>query len=154
MSEQLDMEVVPVTEPRQAVESLPIVITATTSRVPVFDGQWLSSGTLVCAVGSNWKNKAEVDATTVRRAAVVVCDSVECCQQEAGDFNEAIAAGQFSWESARELTGVLVGETSGRGAPDDILLFKSVGMAIEDIAVAARLVALARQQGVGSILPI
>ncbi|MEO8497339.1 MAG: ornithine cyclodeaminase family protein [Planctomycetota bacterium] len=154
MTERLGFEVITAAEPRRAVESLPIVITATTSRTPVFDGEWLSAGTLVCAVGSNWQNKTEIDATTVRRSSIVVCDSVECCQHEAGDFNEAIAAGQFSWDSARELSEVLLGTSAGRGGPDDIILFKSVGMAIEDVAVGARLVELARTRGVGSILPI
>ncbi len=76
MTTRLEIEVIAVDEPRRAVESLPIVITATTSRAPVFDGEWLSVGTLVCTVGSNWKQKAEIDATTVRRSALVVCDSV------------------------------------------------------------------------------
>ena len=154
MAEQLGLEVVPVAEPRQAVDSLPIVITATTSRAPVFNGEWLSAGTLVCAVGGNWKQKAEIDATTVSRSALVVCDSVECCEHEAGDFNEAIAAGQFSWESARDLADAVAGKTAGRSSPDDIIVFKSVGMAIEDVAVGAKLVELARQRDIGATLPI
>ncbi|MEX0820479.1 MAG: ornithine cyclodeaminase family protein [Pirellulaceae bacterium] len=154
MAEQLGIDVIPVAEPRRAVDSLPIVITATTSRVPVFEGDWLSAGTLVCAVGSNWKQKAEIDRITVRRSAVVVCDSVECCQHEAGDFNEAFEAGEFSWESAIDLCDVLTGNHAGRRGPDDIILFKSVGMAIEDVAVGAKLVELAREQGIGSQLPI
>jgi ornithine cyclodeaminase/alanine dehydrogenase-like protein (mu-crystallin family) len=154
MTGELGIKVVAVAEPRRAVESLPIVITATTSRWPVFDGDWLSAGSLVCAVGSNWKQKAEIDATTARRAAVVICDSVECCRHEAGDFETAIAAGDFAWESARELSDVLVGTTAGRRDADDIILFKSVGMAIEDVAVGAKLVELARQRGIGSLLPI
>lgn len=154
MAGQLGIKVVAVSDACRAVESLPIVITATTSRVPVFDGEWLSPGTLVCAVGSNWKQKAEIDATTVRRSTLVVCDSVECCQHEAGDFNEAIEAGQFSWESARDLCELLIGNAAGRRAPDDVILFKSVGMAIEDVAVGAKLIELAREQGIGSMLPI
>ncbi|MBC8354051.1 MAG: ornithine cyclodeaminase family protein [Planctomycetes bacterium] len=154
MSERLSLEIEAVDEPRRAVETLPIVITATTSRVPVFRGEWLSSGTLVCAIGSNWKQKAEIDLTSVRRAGLVVCDSVESCEHEAGDFNDAIEAGVFSWESARNLSDVLVGNAPGRKSPDDIILFKSVGMAIEDVALGARLVELAGQHGVGSSLEI
>lgn len=66
MSARLGIEVVAVTEPRDAVESLPIVITATTSRTPVFDGNWLCEGALVCAIGSNSPQRAELDLTTVR----------------------------------------------------------------------------------------
>lgn len=154
MTEQLGIEVVAVAQPREAVESLPIVITATTSRVPVFDGDWLVAGTLVCAVGSNWKQKAEVDATTVRRSAMIVCDSIECCQHEAGDFESAIESGDFSWDSACELSAMLAGKSSGRARHEDIILFKSVGMAIEDVAVGGKLLELAKQRGVGSTLPI
>lgn len=154
MAGQLGINVVAVAEPRRAVESLPLVITATTSRVPVFDGTWLGAGCLVCAVGSNWLQKAEIDATTVRRSAAVVCDSVECCQHEAGDFRAALESGDFAWSSARDLCHVVAGNAVGRRAPDDIILFKSVGMAIEDVAVGATLIDLARQQGIGSTLQI
>ena len=76
----LSLEVVPVDRPQEAAEDLPIVITATTSSTPVFDGSWLSEGTVVCAVGANALSRAEIDATTVRRADIVVCDSVAACQ--------------------------------------------------------------------------
>ena len=140
MTRVLGIEVIAVEEPRRAVQSVPIVITATTSRVPVFDGNWLNPGTLVCAIGSNWKQKAEVDVTTVRRAAAIVCDSVECCQHEAGDFNDAIEAGEFSWVTAHNLYDILADNTSVRKSPDEVFLFKSVGMAIEDVAVGGQLV--------------
>lgn len=154
MSERLSVEVVAVSEPREAVESLPIVITATTSRTPVFDGNWLSAGTLVCAIGSNWRQKAEIDVTTLRRASRVVCDSVECCEHEAGDFNEAIEAGYFSWNSAIDLSSVLIAPSAGRHDAEEIMVFKSVGMAIEDVAVGGKLIELAKQQNVGSTLPL
>ncbi|HRX77845.1 MAG TPA: ornithine cyclodeaminase family protein [Pirellulaceae bacterium] len=154
MTERLGIEVVAVADPREAVESLPVVITATASRVPVFDGNWLSSGALVCAIGSNWKQKAEIDVTTIRRSSLIVCDSVECCQYEAGDFRAAIESGDFTWESARGLSSVLTDESMGRNSHDDIIIFKSVGMAIEDVAVAGKLVALAKQRGIGTTLPI
>ncbi|MBI2478658.1 MAG: ornithine cyclodeaminase family protein, partial [Planctomycetia bacterium] len=154
MTERLGLEVVAVAQPRAAIESLPIIITATTSRVPVFDGHWLSAGALVCAIGSNWKQKAEIDVTTVRRSSLIVCDSIECCQHEAGDFNAAIESGDFTWESARELSKVLTDETQGRNDRDDIIVFKSVGMAIEDVAVAGKLLELAKQRGFGTTLPI
>lgn len=154
MSDHLAIEVIAVDQPRDAVASIPIVITATTSRLPVFDGEWLSEGTLVCAVGSNWKQKAEIDLAVARRSKLVVCDSVECCQHEAGDFNDAIAAGEFSWESAINLSDVLAGDAAGRTNANDIIVFKSVGMAIEDVAVGARLIELAKQSDTGSMLPI
>ena len=78
MSEQLGIDVRPVDRPQEAAEDLPIVVTATTSREPVFDGTWLAEGTLVCAVGSNWLDQGrDRQRTSIRRADNIVCDSVE-----------------------------------------------------------------------------
>ena len=88
MSARLGIEVRPVDRPQDAAEDLPIVVTATTSREPVFDGTWLAEGALVCAVGSNWLNKAEIDSSVIRRADNIVCDSIKACQNEAGDFKD------------------------------------------------------------------
>lgn len=139
MSAELRLEVLPAEEPRQAVAGLPIVVTATTSRQPVFDGSWLEPGALVCAIGSNWREKAEIDVTTVSRASDIVCDSVACCQHEAGDFTQPFEQGKFTWDQATELADVVTGKTTGRTNLDSIVVFKSVGMAIEDVALAGRL---------------
>lgn len=136
--------------PRPAeAAALPIVITATSSRTPVFDGADLRSGAFVAAVGSNWLNKAEVDATAVRRAARVVCDDVAACRHEAGDLAAAVQAGAFDWEQAVALADVVAGNDPGRNQPAEIVLFKSVGLAAEDVALAAEIVRRARLQNVG-----
>ncbi len=152
MSEELKLEVIPVDRPEEAAADLPIVVTATTSRAPVFDGNWLSEGALVCAVGSNWPNRAEVDATTVRRADNIVCDSVECCRREAGDFADALERGLFDWARAVNLADVVAGRAVGRKTADSIALFKSVGMAIEDVALGGLLLDRAAADGAGTIL--
>ena len=144
----------PVDRPQEAAEDLPIVVTATTSREPVFDGNWLAEGTLVCAVGSNWLNKAEIDSTVIRRADNIVCDSVKACQNEAGDFVDAIEKGIFDWSRAVDLADVVTGRATGRNTRESIALFKSVGLAIEDVALGGKLLELAREQGIGSELPI
>jgi ornithine cyclodeaminase/alanine dehydrogenase len=154
MTSAVGIEVVPAESAEAAVANLPIVVTATTSRDPVLHGDWLAPGTLVCAVGSNWLNKAEVDVSTIERAHCVVCDSVECCRHEAGDFVPALEAGKFSWDRALNLSAILAGETPGRESRNDVILFKSVGMAIEDVAVANKLVELARAEGCGDQLPL
>lgn len=153
MSGELQIEVRPVDRPQEAAEELPIVVTATTSREPVFDGNWLAEGALVCAVGSNWLNKAEIDATVVRRADNIVCDSIKACQIEAGDFVDAIEKGIFDWSRAVDLADVVAGKATGRNTRESIALFKSVGLAIEDIALGAKLVELARERGPGRELP-
>ncbi len=146
MSQRLEIEVVPVNSPREAAENLPIVITATSSRQPVFDGDWLAPGTLVCAIGSNWLNKAEIDVTTLRRAHAVVCDNIAACQIEAGDFVAAEAAGEFTWSEVLELKDIIVGRVEARADAQDIIVFKSVGMALEDVAVGGELLKLAQQE--------
>lgn len=153
MSRELELEVRPVDRPQEAAEELPIVVTATTSREPVFDGNWLAEGALVCAVGSNWLNKAEIDATVVRRADNIVCDSIKACQAEAGDFLDAIEKGIFDWSRAVDLADIVAGKATGRNTRESIALFKSVGLAIEDVALGGKLLELARERGLGRELP-
>lgn len=153
MGAQLGIDVRPVDRPQEAAEDLPIVVTATTSREPVFDGNWLAEGALVCAVGSNWLNRAEIDSTVVRRADNIVCDSIKACQIEAGDFVNALEKGIFDWSRAVDLADLVAGRATGRNTRDSIALFKSVGIALEDVAVGAKLLEQARQQGVGQELP-
>jgi ornithine cyclodeaminase/alanine dehydrogenase-like protein (mu-crystallin family) len=143
MSTELQIEVVPVDRPQEAVEDLPIVVTATNSREPVFDGNWVAEGALVCAIGSNWLTRAEIDATVIRRADVIVCDSVEACQHEAGDFVDAIEKGIFHWSRAVDLADLVAGRAAGY-RHGSVSLFKSVGLAIEDVSLGGRLLELAR----------
>lgn len=154
MSVRLGIEVTPVDRPQEAAEELPIVVTATNSREPVFDGSGLAEGTLVCAIGSNWPNRAELDSVAVRRADNIVCDNVECCRLEAGDFNDAIDKGLFDWRQAVNLSDVLTGRAVGRNNRQSVVIFKSVGMAIEDLAAGAKVLALARERGLGIELPV
>lgn len=153
MSQRLELEVTPVDRPQEAAEELPIVVTATTSRTPVFDGAWLAEGTLVAAVGSNWLNKAEIGTTVIRRADKIVCDSIEACRIEAGDFIEAIDKGIFDYNQAIELSDVVSGRAVGRTRHDSLALFKSVGLAIEDVALGAKLLERAKEAGAGTLLP-
>lgn len=152
MTVELQIEVTPVAQPRDAVAGLPIVVTATSSREPVFDGSWLAPGTFVAAVGSNWLQKAEIDAEAVRRADRIVCDSAECCRREAGDLARAADAGVFDWGEAIELADVVADPIDDRFGKQAIVVFKSVGMAIEDVALAAKLIELARQRGLGKTM--
>ena len=134
----------PVDRPQEAAEDLPIVVTATTSSVPVFDGNDLAEGTLVCAVGSNWPRKAEIDVHTIRRADNVVCDSVEACQHEAGDFAAALERACSIGRAPSTWPTSWPAAPSGRNNAESVTLFKSVGLAIEDVAVGAMLIELAR----------
>jgi ornithine cyclodeaminase/alanine dehydrogenase-like protein (mu-crystallin family) len=86
---------------------------------------------------------------TIRRADNVVCDSREACRLEAGDFREAIEKGVFDWSRAVDLADVVAGRAVGRNNRQSVTLFKSVGLAIEDVALGATLVERARARGAG-----
>jgi alanine dehydrogenase len=149
ISERLPAEVVPAETPEEAVRGADILVTATTSRAPVFDGNLLAPGTHVNAVGSNALIRAEVDAVTVARAARIVVDSREQSQIEAGDLLVPAQTGRFRWEQAVELHEVVAGRRPGRVSEDDITLFKSNGIALEDAAAASLVYDRARERGMG-----
>lgn len=152
MSELCQTEVIPVPRPEMAAHDKDIVITATASREPVLSGNWLAEGTHLNVVGSNFLTKAEIDGVTVRRAATIIVDSKDQARLEAGDFVPAQEEGSFHWTDVHELGQVIVGRFKGREHAQDITIFKSLGIALEDIAVAARVVAHAQEQGVGTVI--
>jgi ornithine cyclodeaminase/alanine dehydrogenase-like protein (mu-crystallin family) len=149
MSPRCQTEVVPVPRPEMAAEDKDIVITATTSREPVLNGHWIAEGTHVNAIGSNFLGKAELDAVAVRRCDSIVVDSKDQARLEAGDFVQPLEEGSIHWADVHELGQVIVGRYTGRARPQDVTLFKSLGIAVEDLAVAARVYAAAQAAGVG-----
>jgi ornithine cyclodeaminase/alanine dehydrogenase-like protein (mu-crystallin family) len=153
MSEYCGTRVVPAHSPEAAASEKDIVICATTSKVPVLEGRWLGPGAHVNAIGSNYLTKTEIDIETVRRADSIVCDSIEACRNEAGDFVEALEAGVTDWALMHDLADVVSGRETGRALPEHVTLFKSVGLAIEDVALAVRLLDQARVEQIGRPLP-
>jgi alanine dehydrogenase len=127
-----------------------VVVTATTSRDPVLRGEWLQPGALVCAIGANDPRHRELDNVVLERAAFVCCDSVEQSRLESGDLIEPVEAGVLDWLEVHELQEVVSGELPGRQADDDIVLFKSNGLAAWDVAIGAAALARARERGVGT----
>jgi alanine dehydrogenase len=129
-----------------------IVVTVTTSRDPVLRGEWLRPGALVCAVGANRLEARELDNALVERATFVCCDSKEQALLEAGDLVEPVERGVLDWLEVHELAEVVGGEVAGRQSQDDIVLFKSLGIAAEDLAVARLVLDRATERGVGTSL--
>jgi ornithine cyclodeaminase/alanine dehydrogenase-like protein (mu-crystallin family) len=152
MSAALGRELRPVDTPREAVEGADIVITATSSATPVFEGAWLAPGVHINAMGSNSLLKAEIDVATVRRADLIVVDARDHVPLEGGDLLEPLERGVIVPEALRELAEVVAGHHPGRTFADEITLFKSHGLALEDVAVAARVYAAAKAAGVGQPL--
>jgi ornithine cyclodeaminase/alanine dehydrogenase-like protein (mu-crystallin family) len=126
-----------------------IVVTVTTSRDPVLRGEWLRPGALVCAVGANDLSRRELDNVALERAAFVCCDSIEDAKLESADLVEPIAAGVMDWLEVHELQSVVAGEVGGRASDDDVVVFKSNGLAAWDVAVAAAALEQARAAGLG-----
>ena len=154
MTAECGTEVIPVATPEEAARDLDIVITATGSREPVLQGAWLAEGSHLNVIGSNFLAKTEVDVEVFRRASLVTVDGKEQARMEAGDFVAALREGVLNWATIYEFPHVLVGRYPGRPSPSAITVFKSLGLGIEDIAVAVRVVELAKQQGLGRELPI
>jgi alanine dehydrogenase len=129
-----------------------IVVTATTSKDPVLRGEWLRPGALVCAMGANLLRRRELDNAVLERASFVCCDSIEQSKLESGDLVEPIEQGILDWLEVHELQEVVAGEVQGRQSDDDIVVFKSNGLAAWDVAAGARTLELAREQGTGTQL--
>jgi ornithine cyclodeaminase/alanine dehydrogenase-like protein (mu-crystallin family) len=127
-----------------------VVVTITTSRDPVLRGEWLQPGALVCAAGANHHRRRELDNAVLERAAFVCCDSIEQAKRESGDLIEPVEAGVLDWLEVHELQEVVAGELPGRQQEDDIVVFKSNGLAAWDVAVGSVVLERARERGVGT----
>jgi alanine dehydrogenase len=129
-----------------------VVVTVTTSRDPVLRGEWLSPGALVCAVGANDRRARELDNAVLERASFLCCDSREQAKLESGDLIEPIEQGILDWLEVHELQEVVAGEVQGRQSAEDVVLFKSNGIAAWDVAAGALALERARERGVGTEL--
>ena len=118
-----------------------VVVTVTGSSDPVLRGEWLREGALVCAVGANDARRRELDNVVLERASFVCCDSLEDARLESADLIEPVEGGTLDWLEVHELQEVVAGATRGREADDDIVVFKSNGLAAWDVAAAAAVVA-------------
>jgi alanine dehydrogenase len=126
------------------------VVTITSSKDPVLRGEWLRPGALVCAAGANRLEARELDNAVLERAGFVCCDSLEQARIEAGDLVEPVERGVLDWLEVHELASVVGGDVPGRQSADDIVVFKSVGIAAEDLAVAKLVLDRARERGLGT----
>src|SRR5437763_882106 len=120
----------------EAVRGASIIVTATTAREPVLRREWLAPGAHINAVGTYSPDAREIDTATVAAASLFV-DRRESALSEAGDYILAAREGAIGPEHIRaELGEVLAGERPGRTSPDELTLFKSLGLAVEDLAAA------------------
>lgn len=138
---------------QDAVEQADIVITATNSKDPVFEADWIAPGTHVNAMGSNQAGRRELPPEILARAENVVVDSIEQSEMESGDLLLARAEGKWKGENLVELRDVVAGRVTGRTGKAAITVFKSNGLAVEDVAAAGWVYEQALQRGMGRNVP-
>ena len=154
MGAKLGIEIAPLRDVRAAVAQADVICTATNSERGLFDGAWLRPGTHINAVGSFTAKMCELDPETVRRSRVFV-DSHTAAQVEAGEIVQAIAAGAIAYSHvAGDLGGLLQGNVAGRRSDEEITLFKSVGLGLQDTVTAARVYAQAIAKGAGQTVAL
>ena len=154
MSKRLNTDIVPAEDAADAVKAADVVVTMTTAKDPVFDGKQLRDGATVVAAGSNLLQKREIDSTVIRRAKRIVVESVDQAQLEAGDLFVPIDAGHLHWNQVHELSDVLLGYVQGRESESEINVFKSVGLGLQDMALAAKVYEAAVREGIGMEIPL
>jgi len=131
-----------------AVRGASLVVLATSAAAPVIDWRWISPGTHVNGVGSHAPAQRELDSDTVARSRVI-CDSVDACWTEAGDLIIPAQEKRISRDATQALGDVVLGRAPGRGSPDEVTVFKSVGLAFEDQWSALHAWKRSRDQGLG-----
>jgi ornithine cyclodeaminase/alanine dehydrogenase len=155
MTEMLGITVIPAKNPMEAVVGSDIIIASTTSKVPVFNGDWLKDGAHVNGIGSHHgPGTRELDEATIKKAKVVV-DQKDACLKEAGDLLDLISNGTISPDHIYgELGELVTGKKKGRTSNTEITVFKSVGLAIQDVATAINVYELAKGKGIGKTIEI
>jgi ornithine cyclodeaminase/alanine dehydrogenase-like protein (mu-crystallin family) len=137
-------------EPAAAVRAADIVVLATSAAEPIVNGAWFKPGTHINSIGSHTAKMRELDTLTVQRSRIV-CDLADACKAEAGDFILPAASGEWAWERvAGNLGDVILGRIPGRTSAEVITLFKSVGLAIQDMSSAKAVFDEAVKRGIGT----
>ncbi|NKQ35133.1 MAG: ornithine cyclodeaminase family protein [Chloroflexi bacterium] len=152
MEEQLGVEMVAADDGQTATAAADIIVTATTVHQPVFAGEWLRPGVHINGIGSHHPTARELDTTTIQRAKIVV-DSMGACLSEAGDLIMPIEENAITQADIHAQLGeIITGQEPGRENDAEITLFKSVGLAIQDVAVAQEVYEMAQAASIGQVL--
>jgi ornithine cyclodeaminase/alanine dehydrogenase-like protein (mu-crystallin family) len=134
----------------EAVRGADIIVTATSSREPIIKREWIADGVHINAVGSSIAAARELDGATVAAASLFI-DRRESTVNESGDYLSALREGAIGEDHIRgEIGDILIGKTAGRTSPEEITLFKSLGLAVEDLASAEFLFEKASRESAGT----
>lgn len=154
LSETTGVAVEPADSAEETVRGSDVIGTVTTAALPLFDAAWLEPGVHINAAGSNSLIRQELSEATIRRCDLVTVDAVPTALAEAGDLLPVLEKGRLHARQLVELGEVIVGRHAGRGSAEQITLFESQGMAIQDLAVALRVLAAAEACGLGRQMPM
>lgn len=149
MSKKLNIEIEPVTKPENAIAYSDIICTITNSREPVFPGDYLQHGTHINAAGSNHWARRELDAQTISKCNVVVCDDIDNAKSECGELIWAAETRKFNWQRAFNLKDVVSGRINTEGFLDTTSLFESQGLGLEDVYAGMHVYKKAIDAGLG-----
>ncbi len=150
MSARFGIEVVPMASPELVPQGADIIVTVTNSEVPVLFGEWMTRPALVVAAGANHWYKRELDTAVIEKSNLIVVDEMEQARVEGGNLLYAIAKGVLTWDRVEELGDVVTGRVQIADPRTSTILFESHGLAINDMAMAAKTYELARVQGLGA----
>ena len=150
VSEMLGIPIEPAGSARELVESVDILSLATTATTPIIEAEWVQPGLHINGIGSHAVGVRELDTATVVKSKLV-CDHVEACLAEAGDIQIPIEEGALDpADIYGEIGELITGAKAGRESEDEVTLFKSVGLSIQDISAAHFVYHRALEQGVGT----
>ena len=154
LSELTGIRVVPASSPEEAVHESDLLGTVTTSVCPLFEAECLSPGVHINAAGSNALIRQELSEAAIRRCGLIAVDSVATALAEAGDLLPLLEKGRLHVRQLVELGDVIIGRQAGRESAEQITLFESQGLAIQDLALAARVLSAAQSMGLGREIPL
>ncbi|WP_394825441.1 ornithine cyclodeaminase family protein [Pendulispora albinea] len=147
---ELGIDVVAYADAQSAVEGASVIVTCTSSEEPVLRGDWLSPGATVLSVGSFTETRSEIDTVATGRASVLVVDHVPTEVAHGGLIVSALRRGERNVEDLVPLSDVVLGRHPGRRHRDEIIVYNSVGVGVQDAAAAWALIDRARQAGRGT----
>ena len=148
------VEVVAAATPEETVRESDILGTVTTASQPLFEADWVAPGTHINAAGSNALVRQEVSEALLRRCALISVDSIPTALAEAGDLLPLLEKGRLHARQLVEIGEIIAGHRAGRQSSEQITIFESQGMAIQDLALGVRVLAAALGLGLGQELPL
>lgn len=152
-STRFGIEMVPAMNGQEVVDGSDIVVTATSASQPLVEHPWTTEGTHINAIGSNALIRREIDEKTLRQCDLITVDSREVTARECGDLLPLLEKGRITLRQIPELGEIIARRVEGRTSDRQITLFESQGLAVQDLAVGASVLARVRDMGLGTKLP-